>query len=34
MTMPAAPAVVEIRRWTCTELERQMVHRGEPIPHP
>ena len=34
MTMPATEAVVEVRRWTCVELERQVVQGAEPVPHP
>ncbi len=34
MTIPATEAVVEIRRWTCAELERQLVHGARPVPHP
>lgn len=34
MTMPATEAVVEVRRWTCTELERQVLQGAEPVPHP
>lgn len=34
MTMPATDAVVEVRRWTYTELERQVLHGAGPRPHP
>lgn len=34
MTMPATDAVVAIRRWTSAELERQLLHGAEPLPHP
>lgn len=33
MTIPASEAVVEIRRWTCAELERQVLHGARPAPH-
>lgn len=34
MTLPATEEVVELRRWTCAELERQMLKGGEPVPYP
>ena len=33
MTMPATEAVVAIRCWASAELERQLLHGAEPLPH-
>jgi hypothetical protein len=33
MTMPAPDAVVAIRCWAAAELERQLLHGAEPLPH-